>query len=159
MMVSSSRSSSVTARSAGASNTGAGSMLLLGRYQQVLDDVQGVMFVGAHREPRPTCCCGCRRRQRSSNSTSSPVTVLMTSGPVMNVCEVLTMTVKSVMAGEYTAPPAQGPMINEIWGSPGGVHIALEDLPVQPGETTPSWMRAPPIVDPDHRTPVAMPCP
>ncbi len=23
---------------------------------------------------------------------------------------------KSVIAGEYTAPPAQGPMITEIWG-------------------------------------------
>ncbi len=33
--------------------------------------------------------------------TSSPVTVLITSGPVMNMCEVsFTMNVKSVMAGE-----------------------------------------------------------
>ena len=53
----------------------------------------------------------------SSNSTSSPVTVLITSGPVMNMCEVpLTMKMKSVMAGEYTAPPAHGPMIREICG-------------------------------------------
>ena len=37
----------------------------------------------------------------SSNSTSSPVTVLITSGPVMNMCDVsLTMKMKSVMAGE-----------------------------------------------------------
>lgn len=37
----------------------------------------------------------------SSKPTSSPVTVLMTSGPVMNMCEVWsTMTVKSVIAGE-----------------------------------------------------------
>ena len=36
-----------------------------------------------------------------SKSTSSPVTVLMTSGPVMNMCEVsFTMKMKSVMAGE-----------------------------------------------------------
>ena len=28
----------------------------------------------------------------------------------------LIMKVKSVMAGEYTAPPAQGPMISEICG-------------------------------------------
>ena len=50
--------------------------------------------------------------------TSSCVTVLMTSGPVMNMYEVSrTMTVKSVMAGEYTAPPAHGPMIAEIWGT------------------------------------------
>ena len=37
----------------------------------------------------------------SSNPTSSPVTVRITSGPVMNMCEVsLTMRMKSVMAGE-----------------------------------------------------------
>ena len=37
----------------------------------------------------------------SSIVTSSPVTVLITSGPVMNMCEVsFTMKVKSVMAGE-----------------------------------------------------------
>src|SRR5438045_8094789 len=46
--------------------------------------------------------------------TSSCITVLMTSGPVMNIYEVLsTMTTKSVIAGEYTAPPAQGPMRSE----------------------------------------------
>jgi hypothetical protein len=33
--------------------------------------------------------------------TSSPVTVFTTSGPVMNICEVLsTITMKSVSAGE-----------------------------------------------------------
>ena len=53
----------------------------------------------------------------SSNVTSSPVTALITSGPVMNMCEVpFTMKTKSVMAGEYTAPPAQGPMMTEICG-------------------------------------------
>ncbi len=58
-----------------------------------------------------------RAPPRSSKATSSPVTVLMTSGPVMNMCEVpSTMTMKSVMAGEYTAPPAHGPMISEICG-------------------------------------------
>ena len=37
----------------------------------------------------------------SSKSTSSPVTVLMTSGPVMNMCDVsFTMKMKSVIAGE-----------------------------------------------------------
>jgi hypothetical protein len=34
-----------------------------------------------------------------------------------HVAGVLTITVKSVMAGEYTAPPAQGPMIAEICGT------------------------------------------
>ncbi len=53
----------------------------------------------------------------SSNSTSSPVTVLITSGPVMNMCDVsFTMKMKSVIAGEYTAPPAHGPMIRLICG-------------------------------------------
>ena len=53
----------------------------------------------------------------SSNVGSSPVTVLITSGPVMNMCEVsLTMKMKSVIAGEYTAPPAHGPMIRLICG-------------------------------------------
>ena len=44
--------------------------------------------------------------------TSSPVTVFTTSGPVMNMCELSrTMKMKSVIAGEYTAPPAHGPRI------------------------------------------------
>jgi hypothetical protein len=53
-----------------------------------------------------------------SRVTSSPVTVLTTSGPVMNICEVSrTMKMKSVMAGLYTAPPAQLPMMTLIWGT------------------------------------------
>ena len=53
----------------------------------------------------------------SSKPTSSPVTVLITSGPVMNMCEVsATMKMKSVIAGEYTAPPAHGPITRLIWG-------------------------------------------
>uniref|UniRef100_A0A6J7NBE2 Unannotated protein n=1 Tax=freshwater metagenome TaxID=449393 RepID=A0A6J7NBE2_9ZZZZ len=52
-----------------------------------------------------------------SRVTSSPVTVFTTSGPVMNMCELsVTMKMKSVMAGEYTAPPAHGPRITEICG-------------------------------------------
>ena len=52
-----------------------------------------------------------------SKSTSSPVTVLITSGPVMNMWLVsLTMNTKSVIAGEYTAPPAHGPMTRLICG-------------------------------------------
>ena len=50
--------------------------------------------------------------------TSSCVVALMTSGPVMNMYEVSrTITIKSVIAGEYTAPPAQGPMMAEICGT------------------------------------------
>ena len=41
------------------------------------------------------------------------------------------MTMKSVMAGEYTAPPAQGPMIAEICGHDArGQRVAQEDVGV-----------------------------
>src|SRR5215211_5043144 len=51
----------------------------------------------------------------SSFVTSSCVTVLITSGPVINIYDVfLTITLKSVIAGEYTAPPAQGPSMQLI---------------------------------------------
>ena len=54
----------------------------------------------------------------SSCVTSSPVTDAITSGPVMNICDVLcVMKMKSVIAGEYTAPPAHGPMTTEICGT------------------------------------------
>ena len=49
----------------------------------------------------------------SSAVTSSCVTVFTTSGPVTNMYELsFTMKMKSVIAGEYTAPPAHGPMIS-----------------------------------------------
>ena len=82
----------------------------------------------------------------SSIVTSSPVTVLMTFGPVMNMCEVsLTMYTKSVMAGEYTAPPAQGPMMALICGITPDVRTLRRKMsPYPPRLTTPSWMRAPP---------------
>ncbi len=48
---------------------------------------------------------------------SSPSTVLITSGPVINIFEILSTTkTKSVSAGEYTAPPAHGPNITDICG-------------------------------------------
>ena len=47
----------------------------------------------------------------------SPVTAWMTFGPVMNIWLTLSvMNMKSVMPGEYTAPPAQGPRIIDICG-------------------------------------------
>ena len=53
----------------------------------------------------------------SSGDTVSWVTARITSGPVTNMYEVfLTMSTKSVMAGEYTAPPAHGPITAEICG-------------------------------------------
>src|SRR5690554_5046627 len=54
---------------------------------------------------------------KASEETSSPVTVFMTWGPVINIWLVLsTIKIKSVMAGEYTAPPAHGPIMTEICG-------------------------------------------
>ena len=55
---------------------------------------------------------------RSSIETSSPVTSLMTDGPVMNIWLVpFTIMMKSVNAGEYAATPMHGPMIAEICGT------------------------------------------
>ena len=54
----------------------------------------------------------------SSDVTSSPVTVFITWGPVINIWLVWsTIYIKSVSAGEYTAPPAQGPIIADICGT------------------------------------------
>src|SRR5439155_6418529 len=82
----------------------------------------------------------------SSKVTSSPVTVFTTSGPVMNMYDVPSiMKKKSVIAGEYTAPPAHGPITSEICGiTP--LHCTLrQKISAYPAsETTPSWMRAPP---------------
>ncbi len=51
-------------------------------------------------------------------STSSPVVTRTTSGPVMNMYPTLrTMKMKSVMAGEYTAPPVQGPAMIDSCGT------------------------------------------
>ncbi len=64
----------------------------------------------------------------------------------MNMCEVWsTMTVKSVMAGEYTAPPAQGPTISEICGTtPDACTLRRKISANRPSAATPSWIRAPP---------------
>src|SRR5574343_277098 len=54
----------------------------------------------------------------SSAVTSSWVTVLTTSGPVTNISDdSSTTTTKSVIDGEYPAPPAEGAMIIEICGT------------------------------------------
>jgi hypothetical protein len=55
------------------------------------------------------------------------------------------MIVMSVIAGEYTAPPAHGPMISEICGTTPEVRVLRRKMSAYaPRETTPSWMRAPP---------------
>ena len=55
------------------------------------------------------------------------------------------MMTKSVRAGEYTAPPAAGPMMSEICGmTPEACVFRRKISPYLPRATTPSWMRAPP---------------
>ena len=53
----------------------------------------------------------------SSAVTSSPVTDLMTPGPVMNIWAFFVMMMKSVSAGEYEAPPAHGPAMTATCGT------------------------------------------
>src|SRR5664280_1337441 len=85
---------------------------------------------------------------RSSISTSSPVTVLITSGPVMNMCEVWsTISVKSVIAGG-ARPHDQ----RELRDDAGGHHVAVEDLAVQAeGDHAFLDPSAAGVVDADHR--------
>ena len=64
----------------------------------------------------------------------------------MNMCEMpSTISVKSVIAGEYTAPPAHGPMIRLICGMTPEASTFLRKISANsPSATTPSWIRAPP---------------
>ncbi len=56
-----------------------------------------------------------------------------------------TIRVKSVIAGEYTAPPAHGPMIRLICGITPDASTFLRKISAnRPSATTPSWIRAPP---------------
>ena len=60
----------------------------------------------------------CRRRRAAPSSRPRASPSSRRSGPVTNMNDVpRTMNVKSVIAGEYTAPPAQGPRIAEICGT------------------------------------------
>src|SRR5919201_1448593 len=55
------------------------------------------------------------------------------------------MKTKSVMAGEYTAPPAQGPITSESCGTTPEACTFRQKISAYPAsETTPSWIRAPP---------------
>ena len=38
------------------------------------------------------------------------------------------MIIKSVMAGEYTAPPAHGPMMAETWGTTPEASVFLKKI-------------------------------
>ena len=62
------------------------------------------------------------------------------------------MKMKSVMAGEYTAPPAHGPMTSETWGTtPEASTLRWNTSAYPPSEATPSWMRAAGVVQADDR--------
>ena len=55
------------------------------------------------------------------------------------------MKMKSVIAGEYTAPPAHGPMTSEICGTtPDAITLRWKTSAYPASESTPSWIRAPP---------------
>src|SRR5947209_469569 len=55
------------------------------------------------------------------------------------------MKTKSVIAGEYTAPPAHGPMIAEICGTTPEARVLRRKMSAYAAsETTPAWIRAPP---------------
>ena len=55
------------------------------------------------------------------------------------------MRMKSVNAGEYTAPPAHGPKIAEICGTTPEARMLRSKISAYPAsEFTPSWIRAPP---------------
>ncbi len=57
----------------------------------------------------------------------------------------LVITMKSVMAGEYTAPPAHGPMMSEICGTTPEASVLRRKMSAYPARlSTPSWIRAPP---------------
>ncbi len=90
----------------------------------------------------------------SSKLTSSPVTVRTTSGPVMNMWAVRrVISTKSVIAGEYTAPPAHGPMHErDLRDHARRLHVAPEDLGVA-AERDDALLdaRAARVVDPDER--------
>ena len=68
----------------------------------------------------------------SSNSTSSPVTVLITSGPVMNMCDVFcTMKMKSVIGGRVDgAAGARAHDEADLGDDARAAHVADEDVAV-----------------------------
>ena len=64
-----------------------------------------------------------------------------------------TMMMKSVMAGEYTAPPAQGPMMAEICGTTPEASVLRRKISAYPPRLGHAFLdaRAAAVVEPDHR--------
>ena len=97
------------------------------------DEIQTLLFVFAGEVGNSTDrSMSVLRRQVCSKVTSSWVTALMTFGPVMNILLVsLTMRMKSVIAGEYTAPTGAGPHYGrDLWYDAGGQCIAQKEVRV-----------------------------
>ena len=81
----------------------------------------------------------------------------ITSGPVTNMWLVRsTMKMKSVSAGEYTAPPAHGPMMAEICGMTPLDSVLRRKMSAYPASDSNTFLnpRAAGIVQSDHRAPV-----
>ena len=116
-MIQSSSSSSVTPSLNGRS--GGLSMLFEGRYDSsALTRSTACASSFATRCTLPAIAACAPAPPSSSSLITSPVAALITSGPAMNMCAVRsTMTMKSVSAGEYAAPPAHGPATTEICGA------------------------------------------
>src|SRR5215510_14648048 len=114
-------SSSASSRSTGSNGSanGGASALFCGRNEsRYLASSRQACSVGSTKCATPDLDACVAAPPSSSNETSSPVTVFTTSGPVMNMYDVpSTMKTKSVIAGEYTAPPAHGPMTSESCGT------------------------------------------
>ncbi len=125
---------------------GGSSLLFCGRYESsrltASTPAISVSVARCATPLRPACTCA---PPSDWAVTSSPVTVLITSGPVRNIELSEAMITKSVRAGEYTAPPAQGPRISEICGiTPEAITLRTNTSPYAARLRTPSWMRAPP---------------
>ena len=93
------------------SKIGASSKLFCGKYESSLriNSVPSSSFstLKCATPDFPACTSA---PPRSSVEISSPVTDFTTFGPVTNMYELSSViNTKSVNAGEYTAPPAQGP--------------------------------------------------
>ena len=72
----------------------------------------------------------------------------------MNMCDVpFTMKMKSVIAGEYTAPPAHGPRITLICGMTPDAFTLRKKMPPYAGERDDAFLdaRAGAVVEADQR--------
>ena len=90
-------------------------------------------MIRLRRWQHPTWTRASERPPSSSSDTSSPVTVLTTSGPVMNMCDASrTMKMKSVMAGAvHRAASARSEDHADLGDDTRCLHVATEDSAVR----------------------------